>query len=69
MGGAFTTNNICMRNAHKIPVIKLHGKLIGRPTQRCESNFKRKTDLKTKQCQGLCSGLISFRIRTSSLLF
>jgi hypothetical protein len=38
---------ICMRNKYKIPVIKLDGKLTGRPRQRCESNFIRKTDLKT----------------------
>jgi hypothetical protein len=41
---------ICMRNAYKIPVIKLDGKLTGRPRQRYESNFKRKTDLKKKKC-------------------
>jgi len=35
-----------MRNAYKIPVLKLYGKLTQRPRQRCESNFKRKTDLK-----------------------
>ena len=43
---------ICMRNAYKILVIKLNGKLIGRPRQRCESNFKIKTDLKKNSVSG-----------------
>lgn len=47
MGGAFTTNDKyekCIQNSS----IKLDGKLKGRPRQRCESNFNRKTDLKKK---------------------
>jgi hypothetical protein len=59
---------IHMRNAYKILVRKLDGKLTGRPRHRCENNFKSKTALK-KQGQGLWIVLISLRIGTNSLLF
>jgi len=52
MGGAFTTNDKyekCIQNSS----IKLDGKLKGRPRQRCESNFNRKTDLKKKTVSGV----------------
>lgn len=44
---------ICTRKAYKIPVIKLDGKLTGRPRQRCEGNIKRKTALKKKPVSGV----------------